>query len=1101
MELFAAAGIDLPIGTAARPARRFVRSLRVPLFAYKVVEAALQRDLVAFDPSEAQRAAARDYAKRLKNPKFMKQKETSVRPVFIQQVLTTLLGYTDIGSAGGHTLAFEHPIRNGAVDVALGRFSGEDDGRKDEIVAPFELKGPDTVDLDQVMPGRGRSPVQQAWDYAIDAPGSRWVLVSNCVEIRLYGFGRGRDAYEVFDLTKLDDEAEHRRLWLMLHADRFLSGQTDALLRETDSAYKDITNDLYKQYKSLRDKVFGFLVDASDGPRLTSFRAIEVAQKVLDRILFIAFAQRTGLLPERLLERAASSINDFSDALIWTNFQSLFRAVDVGNLKLQVPAYNGGLFALDPDADALVLPDPLAGEVAELGKWDFRRDVPVTVLGHIFEQSITDIEAQKNESLGLAPPKTTKRKREGVVYTPDIITRFLVERTIGLTLDERRASLWVELGMDAVSGKADPKQEAFWRAMLESLRSLTIVDPACGSGAFLVAAFDELARRYREAASALASLGSEIDFDIFDEIVTKNLYGVDLNAESVEITRLSLWLKTARRDHKLQNLEATIRVGNSLVDDAAFSDRPFDWHAAFPGVFAQGGFNVVIGNPPYVRMELIKPVKPYLAKNYTVYDGSLDLYGYFFEQGNKLLKPEGRLGYVSSATFFRTGSGEKLRTFLSDGLAIEAVIDFGDLQIFEGVTTYPTILTARKSHAQKGGDAGALSYLNVKQALPDDLGRAFSEGSLPMPRSRLGSGSWRFETDALAALRAKIATGRPTLGEAYGAPRYGIKTGLNEAFVIDRPTRDRLVAADPKSAELLKPFLRGEDVKRWCVESKDFWLIFARQDTDIEHYPAVKRYLMQFRRQLEPKPKDWPVEHEQAEITRWKGRKQGSYKWYETQDTVAYWELFSEPKIIFERFQHKPNFCLDKSGGFPNNALWVIPTQSKFLLSVLNSKFSDFYCRSQTTILSGDFYQINAHQLLNFPLPNEGEKLAFLLAKLGQTCTDAARERYQIQSEVRHRILDLAPGAKLGKRLSDWHLLDFAAFREEAKRTLKCDIPVKERRDWELYLTENAAKVNALTKTIEAAETEIDQTVYGLFDLTPEEITLLETSIAPTKAS
>lgn len=687
MELFAAAGIELPSsGGKGRGRRGLPRSLRVPLFNYKVVQKA--RELSAFAPSETQTRAAQDYARKIRNPKFLRQKETAVRPLFIQELLQTVLGYRPYDPAQPYSLAHEESIRSGSVDVAIGRFNRP--SVSDEIVAPFELKGPDTDDLDRIMPGRGQSPVQQAWDYAIDAPGSRWVLVSNCIEIRLYGFGRGRDAYEVFDLTRLDEPEEHARLWLVLSAERLLGGATDRLLRDTDSAYKDITSELYRQYKELRDRLINFLTGSADGPKLTALQAIEPAQKILDRILFIAFAQRTDLLPDRLLEDASKDQNRFVPQPIWMNFRALFRAVDQGNHRLAVWAYNGGLFAEDPLADALVLPDPLARDVAQLGQWDYRREVPVTVLGHIFEQSITDIEKLKSESRGEAPPAVSKRKREGVVYTPDMVTRFLVERTIGLALDERRAALWIEHGLGdspATAPSSDPKRESdFWQAYLALLQEFTILDPACGSGAFLVAAFDEMARRYRDAVSGLAELGVDIGFDVFDEIVTKNLHGIDLNPESVEITRLALWLKTARRDHRLQNLEATIRCGNSLIEDAGFTDRPFEWRVSFPDIMAQGGFDVVIGNPPYVRMEHLRPVKPYLEEHYVVAADRADLYAYFFEKGVTLLKAGGRLGFISSSTFFRTGSGENLRTFLTDRVGIETVVDFGDLQLFEGVT-------------------------------------------------------------------------------------------------------------------------------------------------------------------------------------------------------------------------------------------------------------------------------------------------------------------------------------------------------------------------------------------------------------------------------
>ena len=493
-------------------------------------------------------------------------------------MLHEILGYTTFDPENPYTLAFERPIRRGAVDVALGRFGAS--GGAEEIVAPFELKGPATEDLDAIPAGRGRSPVQQAWDYAIDAPGSRWVLVSNCIEIRLYGFGRGRDAYEMFNLARLDDPVEHARLWLILSADRLLGGATDALLRDTDNAYKDVTNKLYDEYKAMRERLIAFLVDPAGGPKLAHAAAIELAQKLLDRILFIAFAERTNLLPDRLLERASKARNEWLPEPLWKNFQTLFREVDQGNKERGIWAYNGGLFALDPAGDTVVLPDHLVTELASLGQWDYRSDVPVTVLGHIFEQSVTDLERMRAESCGETPPKVSKRKREGVVYTPDVVTRFLAERTVGKTLEERFAGLLATHATEAtLPSNGNPitwrdgvaSERAFWQEYAAALRGLRIVDPACGSGAFLVAAFDLLAAEYRRAVDRLLALGEKVDFDFYDEILTRNIYGVDLNAELVEISRLSLWLKTARNKHRLQNLETTIKVGDSLIEDAAFT--------------------------------------------------------------------------------------------------------------------------------------------------------------------------------------------------------------------------------------------------------------------------------------------------------------------------------------------------------------------------------------------------------------------------------------------------------------------------------------------------------------------------------------------------
>src|SRR5579872_3070912 len=254
MELFAAAGVDLPAQAKTQPRakRASVATLRTPLFAYKAVQETLGRS--GFAPDEALLKTARDYARKVRGLKAAKEK--TFRPVFIDDVLIKILGYRRIDPDAPYSLADEHTLGGGAVDTALGHFEVSSGLKK--VVAPFVLKGPDTKDLDRIMPGRGKTPVQQAWEYANDAPGAKWVLVSNCVEIRLYGYGRGREAYEVFDLTRLDQEDELRRLWTILGAKQFLGGATEALLRDTDAAYADVTDRLYQDYRKLRERLIGY---------------------------------------------------------------------------------------------------------------------------------------------------------------------------------------------------------------------------------------------------------------------------------------------------------------------------------------------------------------------------------------------------------------------------------------------------------------------------------------------------------------------------------------------------------------------------------------------------------------------------------------------------------------------------------------------------------------------------------------------------------------------------------------------------------------------------------------------------------------------------
>jgi hypothetical protein len=494
-------------------------------------------------------------------------------------------------------------------------------------------------------------------------------------------------------------------------------------------------------------------------------------------------------------------------------------------------------------------------------------------------------------------------------------------------------------------------------------------------------------------------------------------------------------------------------------------------------VFARGGFDIVIGNPPYVRMELIKAIKPYLAKHYAVAADRADLYAYFYERGVGLLKEGGRLGFISSSTFFRTGSGEALRKFLSEGAAIETIVDFGDAQLFEGVTTYPAIVALRKA----SDGPMELAYLVVKGEPPSDVGRAFKEGSRGMPRARLGAGSWRFEDDALARLRDKIAKGRKTLGEVYGAPMRGIVTGLNDAFIIDTATRDRLVRADPKSAELLKPFLRGEDIKRWRVEPEGLWLINTpKGKVDIEAYPAIRDWLLPFKSEL--------------------GKRATKQEWFELQQAqLAYQPKLAGSKIIYPDLSQGSKFCMEVSGAFLDCTIFFSPKFDNCLLPLLNSRASWFFLFAVSNPMRGGKWRLRmkSQYVSQVPIPDIPSEFAVRLFTVGEACTDAARQRFDIQSAVRRRILDLAPPerAKLTGKLDDWYELDFAAFRAEVKRGFRAEIPVKERGEWETYLSENAARVRALSDQIAAAEREIDRIVYALFDLAPDEIALLEASL------
>ena len=569
-----------------------------PLFSPKL----LKSRFPAQPLPEAHHSALAQWAAQLKGG-LGQLKEEAIRTSFLRLFFVDVLGYSMVGSPGGvWTLDLETQASRGAVDACLGTFTHDRAGAQRQIVAPLELKGPKTSNLEALMPGRHKSPVQQAWEYACDLPGSQFVLVSNCDEIRLYALGYGRAVFESWSAAELLEPARYASFVGLLKADNLLSHATQELLKANAAQEREITQALYNDYKTLRQELILGLHHLN---ACVTFHALVAhAQKLIDRLLFIAFAESRGLLPQGSIKRAATEVNPYNPLPLWSNFVGLFKAVDVGNPYLKIPPYNGGLFAPDAALDALTVSDTLVASFTKLAGYDYAQEVSVTVLGRIFEQSISDLEriaqagdvsqfalgsASGNTTTPKTTPKTTsrntakttataksvdgKRKRDGVVYTPDHITRFIVEQTVQPVIIERFFALQNQFYADSAWRKPskDEKDHApksvepgnvteytFWLAWQTELGGIRVCDPACGSGAFLVAAFDVLKEAYTQLHLKLRELAPSELFvvDISHQILNSNLFGVDINAESIEITKLTLWLKTAELGRKLAGLEA-----------------------------------------------------------------------------------------------------------------------------------------------------------------------------------------------------------------------------------------------------------------------------------------------------------------------------------------------------------------------------------------------------------------------------------------------------------------------------------------------------------------------------------------------------------------
>lgn len=553
-----------------------------------------------------------------------RRKESNLEAEFLTEVFGQALGYTLFSEGLAHwniepKLAVEGI---GIVDAAIGQFEA---ACKHPPRAMVELKGP-TVNVDRDR-SQGRTPVQQCWDYLNAVPDCSWGIVCNLVSFRLYHKSLGSRAYQIFTLKDLKDPEIFRQFYFLLERGGLLpltAGQkprADALLERTSARQREVGDELYSYYHDNRVALVQHLRKPPHAKPLD--KAIFITQRLLDRVIFVAFCEDRGLLPEKVIQKACTQLPPFYRVTNprWQNFLNLFQTVDKGSHDGRINGFNGGLFAVHDDVDNLQLEDDWTGIFNTLAGYDFRDEVNVDVLGHLFERSINDLERMRLSGLfpgsGDQPvpkmAKSAERKKMGVYYTPPAFTEFIVHNTVVRLARERFAAHAEATKLsdaDLATTTPAPTQAQYWRGCLDVLRRLKIVDPACGSGAFLIQAYDALEELYLEALDHLAfhegSKAEPLREQVPDYILHDNLFGVDLSPEAVEITQLALWIRSARTGRTLANLSDNIVCGNSLVRDKAVHERALTWRETFRAVYErpEGGFDCVIGNPPWERMKL-----------------------------------------------------------------------------------------------------------------------------------------------------------------------------------------------------------------------------------------------------------------------------------------------------------------------------------------------------------------------------------------------------------------------------------------------------------------------------------------------------------------
>lgn len=647
----------------------------------------------------------------IRSKEIYSQSESQLEQDFNQLVFQKILGYTskvENSSNWNFDSKFTTDIDGTSADAYLGEFSSE--SKKVNII--IELKDAKTdLDKKQNRINDKRTPVEQGFSYVpkFKNKSVKWVIVSNFIELRLYYFN-DITRYENFDIGILDQDSELEKFIFLLHKNRLThpSGKsfTEQKYIERQEKEEEISEEFYQKFKTARSSLFSHLVE--NNPHKPELLLFEKTQKILDRLIFIFFCEDVRLLPQyitNLIIKSSERVIFKTGEDLWNELKKLFIAIDKGNSSLKINNYNGGLFKPDNELDSLHVSDLVLKKILLLSEYDFSSDLNVNILGKIFENSVSDIEETKATIRGETIKKGARAKDVfGIVYTPPHITHFIVSEAIGRWLEDKKKILgYFELpdllkkDFDSIKrGKRGKdkgkilandkvnKHREFWSKYKIVLSEIKIIDPACGSGAFLIEAFDYLFKEGEKVNKEIAKLNldqREI-FDLRKEILSNNIYGVDINSESVEISKLSLWLKTANSQDKLVSLDKNILVGNSLVDDSEVAESlAFKWEVQFAEIMKNGGFDIVIGNPPYDVLSIKETANPNTDKflkwfkEHELYSqtmkGKTNVYKLFIAKGVSILKKDGFFSFIVPMSLAGDSQASPVRRFLFNNTNIE----------------------------------------------------------------------------------------------------------------------------------------------------------------------------------------------------------------------------------------------------------------------------------------------------------------------------------------------------------------------------------------------------------------------------------------------
>jgi tRNA1(Val) A37 N6-methylase TrmN6 len=971
-------------------------------------------------------------------------KETSREQSYNQDFFIKILGYKE-KPANPFSFEPKATTAKGQLPDAVISYNNEN------IAAVVELKGTN-IPLDRPQQREGNmSPVQQAFKYKTQYRRCPFVIVSNFHEFRLYQDNQlDYERWTLDDLINpIDDYLSFKSWYILLQAANFIAqegkSKTEQLLSDVRIDQEQISKKFYAIYKEARHELLRDLWRRNPKVKQDIDFGIEKAQKIIDRIVFVCFAQNKGLLPDDILYlvKKAASVSVYGGSL-WNILKDFFEAIDRGSVKLEIPeGYNGGLFKMDNDLNNLDISDQVLQSVIDFGRFDFKEGLSVTILGHIFEQSISDLEEIKskvNINQGLDNLITSRRKKDGIFYTPDYIVHYIVDNSLGAYLREHEERFKQEFGLkgDIQEANYAKREKQAYGKYMDFLRNIKVVDPACGSGAFLVCIFDYLLDENMRVADILGNPLFTTD-DYVRDILQNNIFGVDLNEESVEITKLSIWLKTAKKGKKLTALDKNIRCGNSLIDDPEISGKKaFDWQNEFKDVFDNGGFDVIVMNPPYVRSrdDSFANEKAFYYKKYEYIFEKPNLYLLFIEQSINLLNEHGYLGFIVPNSILGMMSALKVRQAILENNSLRNVINLQG-ESFKGVDVETAIIILSK----KKNINDLIKYQNLLQPEISELDYQIVE-----PKVWKNARNYIFDivsNNCELSLIEKLSNMPTRIGNNYNV-RVGLQAyekGKGTPAQSSQDVKDHVFDYDYKYDESTFPYLEGKSVGRYLLQKPSYWLRWGKwlsQPKTLEQFSG-KRIVIR-------------------EIT-------GSLPY------VIYASLATERLL-------NNKSILNISPINDNQS--ILP-----LLAILNSKLISFYHQRRSAKGNRSLFpKIVANDLNYFPIPIDLDQNDHL-ANLAQSISDIHQQINSNTNNFEKLITSEFVEIKLS---NDWWNLDFLSFIS----SLKLKLSLIQKDDILSLWNKYQPILNELSVQAKTLDKQIDQMVYELYDLTEDEIRIVE---------